>query len=128
MATNLENMSTDRKFDVIIKRLNSIENNIKKINERINEVDKKLHSASARLDTHETKFETKCQEIESLQTLKVDVGTKNKLKERLAYLKNSHANHEKAKIMQESYDKRLNSLIHGVKDDGDNVWKKKKNN
>jgi len=27
--------------------------------------------------------------------------------------------------MQESYDKRLNILIHGIKEDGDNVWEKR---
>jgi len=27
--------------------------------------------------------------------------------------------------MQECYDKRLKVLIHGVKEDGDNVWEKK---
>jgi len=47
----------------------------------------------------------------------------------LAALKNFQTNNEKAKIMQESYDKRLNILIPGVKEDGDNVREiKEKNN
>ena len=34
-------------------------------------------------------------------------------------------NIEKAKVMQESYDKRLNILIHGIRENSNNAWEKR---
>jgi len=119
-------MTTDKKLDLILQRLDSIEENIQKINGRIVEINEKLDRVSDRIDTLETNFEKNCQEFELLQKTKADVDTMDAIKDKLAFLEKFYQNYEKNKIMQECYDKRLNVLIHGVKEDGENVWEKRK--
>jgi len=78
-------MTTDKKLDLILQWLDSIEENIQKINERIVEIDEKLYRVSDRIDTLETNFKKNCQEIELLQKTKADVDTMDALKYRLAF-------------------------------------------
>ena len=118
-------LSSDEKLDLIISRLNNMDQNIKKINARITEFDEKLDRVSIRLDTLEKNFQTKCQQIDNLQESKVDIESLDDLTAKLAHLEEFKLNYEKNKIMQESYDKRLNVLIHGIKEDYDNVWEKR---
>ena len=61
---------------------------------------------------------------------RVDAPGLNKLKKnkifgltvRIKELENYKADTEKAALMQESYNKRLNTLIHGIEEDEDSVW------
>ena len=47
------------------------------------------------------------------------------LKAQIEALDHFKVNYEKKLVMQESYDKRLNILIHGVTEDSDCAWEKK---
>jgi len=89
------------------------------------DIDAKLDSVSTRLDTLESNFKNKCDEIDELKNSKADSNVVDEFKGKIGLLENFKVNYEKAQIMKESYDKRLNVLIHGVKEDNNNAWKKR---
>ena len=72
----------------------------------------------------EIKFETTNEEIDSKLTNKADLETVQQLNKKIAELSILIESYEKTKIMQESYDERLNILIHGVKEDSVSPWEK----
>ena len=118
-------MTLEDKLKEIIKRLDKIDYNMKNIDVRISNIDKKLDNLSFRLDSLELEFETKCEEIDKLKISKAEAASIEELKERIVFLETFKLNYENTKVMQESYDKRLNILVHGVKEDSDNVWEKR---
>ena len=118
-------MTLEDKLEEIIKRLDKIDCNMKNIDGRISNIDKKLDNVSFRLDSLESEFETKCEEIDKLKISKAEAASIEELKERIVFLETFKLNYENAKVMQESYDKRLNILVHGFKEDSDNAWEKR---
>ena len=121
-------MTLEDKLEEIIKRLDKIDYNMKNTDGRISNIDKKLDNVIFRLDSLELEFETKCEEIDNLKISKAEAASIEELKERIVFLETFKINYENAKVMQESYDKRLNILVHGVKEDSDNEWGKKRQN
>ena len=118
-------MTLEDKLEEIIKRLDKIDYNMQNIDVRISNIDKKLDNVSLRLDSLELEFETKCHEIDEMKISKAEAASIKELKERIVFLETFKLNYENAKVMQESYDKRLNILVHGVKEDSDNAWEKR---
>ena len=51
---------------------------------------------------------------------KAEAASSDELMKRICFLKTSKLKYENAKVMQESLDKRLNILVHGMKEDNDN--------
>ena len=98
---------------------------MKNIDVRISNNDKKLDNLSFCLDLLELEFEIKCEEIDKLKISKAQAASIEEQKERIVFLETFKLNYENTKIMQESYDERLNILVHGVKEDSDNVWEKR---
>jgi len=60
--------------------------------------------------------------MESQIMQKVDNKMIENLTKRINGLEEFKQNYENAMTMQESYNKRLNILIHGIKEDIDNPW------
>ena len=118
-------MTLEDKLEEIIKRLDKIDYNMKNIDVRISNNAKKLDNLSFCLDLLELEFETKCEEIDKLKLSKAEAASIEEQKERIVFLETFKLNYENTKIMQESYDERLNFLVHGVKEDSDNVWEKR---
>ena len=118
-------MTLEDKLEEIIKRLDKIDYNMKNIDVRISNNDKKLDNLSFCLDLLELEFETKCEEIDKLKISKAEAASIEEQKERIVFLETFKLNYENTKIMQESYYERLNILVHGVKEDSDNVWEKR---
>ena len=115
-------MTLEDKLEEIIKRLDKIDYNMQNIDVRISNIDKKLDNVSLRLDSLELEFETKCNKIDKIKISKAETASFEEFKERIVFLETFKLNHENAKVVQESYDKRLNILVHTVKED--NAWKK----
>ena len=111
-------MKIEKSLEEILKRFDKVDKTIEKI-------DTKLDRINARIDELELKLEKKCEEIEEKLTLKANLKTVDGLQERIRFLEKFKDDHEKTLIMQESYDKRLNILIHGIEEDNDNVWEKR---
>ena len=117
-------MTLEDQLEEIIKRLDKIDYNMKNIDVRISNIDKKLDNLSFRLDSLELEFQTKFEEIDKLKISKAEAASIEEPKERIVFFETFKLNYENTKVMQESYDKRLNILVHGVKEDSDNVWEK----
>ena len=110
-------MNFKKKIDLILLKPQSIES-------RMDNIDEKFNDLTARINKVETKFETKNEEIDSKLSDKADLETVQQLNKKIAELSILIESYEKTKIMQESYDKRLNILIHGVKEDSISRWEK----
>ena len=103
--------STDSKLDQILKQLLRLDN-----------IERKIDSFNDRLSSLEAKFFDKCEELDCSLSTKASIEDFEKLNERLASSENFKANYDKSLLMQESYNKRLNILIHGIKEDKNKAW------
>ena len=88
-----------------------------------------------------TWFEEKCEELDETLNLKADASAVKDLAETIHAKANREEfvnlqsavdklqefkiQHENNQIMQESYNKRLNLLIHGIQEDDKQVWEKR---
>ena len=111
-------MTLEKKLDEIIKRLNKIE-------EKISSIDSKIDVVSERLNLLEVKFENRSKEVDIILDNKADVDLIKQLNKKIKSFEEFQLNYEKALLMKESYHKRLNILIHGIKEDNNNVWEKR---
>ena len=93
--------------DFLTKRLDSFEHKFDRINERIADL--------------ETKLDGKCRNIEGTSNRRMDILT-----EKVATLEKFQPDTEKTALMQESYSKRMNILIHGIEEDSNSVWESHK--
>ena len=87
--------------------MTEITNNFTKLNER--------------LDNYEAKLEKKYFELE-----KNFEGKFETVNQRFLELKKFKADFEKAAVMQESYQKRMNILVHGIEEDQECAWETRK--
>ena len=110
-------MNLENKIDLALQKLSSIE-------ERMNSFDQKFSDFSLRLEELEAKCDNRNEEVNNLLSAKVDLTTFQQLKDKLTALENFKSNYEKAQITQESHDKMLNILIHGIKENSDSPWEK----
>ena len=98
-------MNADKKLDKILKSLNKIE--------KIFEIESKIDKVSERMDLLKAEFVSRCKEIYDTANSKADKVIVS-LMIKLNFLKILNLNYEKTFLMNGSYDKRLNVLIHGV--------------
>ena len=111
-------MNLEKKLNEIIKRLNKIE-------EKISNIDSEINAVSERLNLLEVKFENKSKEVDTILDTKADIDLVKQLSQKIILFEEFQSNCEKALLMKESYDKRLNILIHGIQEDNNNVWEKR---
>ena len=104
-------MSLENKLDHVLSKL-----------ELLDEINTKIDSFNNRLTLLERKVEDKIEEIEISLVTKAEADTVTRLTERIEKLEKIQINYENKMVMQESYSKRLNILIHGVKED---IWEKR---
>jgi len=91
----------------------------------MNKIDDKLDYFNDRLEN----VETKCEKIDYDLSSKARAEVVEELTERVNDLINEirnleefQSNYQKSAIMQESYDERLNILVHGVPENEETVW------
>ena len=111
-------MNLEKKLDETIKRLNKIE-------EKISNIGSKIDVVNERLNLLEVKFENRSKEVDNILDTKADIDLIKQLNQKIISFEEYQLNYEKAVLMKESYDKRLNILIHGIQEDNNNVWKKR---
>ena len=104
-------MSSQIKLDQVISKL-----------ELLDEINTKIDSFNNRQTLLEKKVEDKIEEIESGLVSKAEADTVTRITERIDKLEKIQINYENKMIMQDSHSKRLNVLIHGVKED---IWEKR---
>ena len=85
----------------------------------------KSDAVSEKLNLLEVKFENRSKEVDTILDTKADIDLIKQLNQKIISFEEFQSNYEKALLMKESYDKRLNILIHGVKEDNNNVWEKR---
>ena len=111
-------MNLEKKLDEIIKRLNKIE-------EKISNIESIIDVVSERLNLLGVKFENRSKEDDTILDTKADIDLIKQLNQKIISFEEFQLNYEKAVLMKESYDKRLNILIHGILEDNNNVWEKR---
>ena len=72
-----------------------------------------------------SKLETLCKEFEKVLRAKPEADTTEVLKTKINNLYKFIQNYEKEVTMKASYDKRLNILIHGIREDENQAWEKR---
>ena len=87
--------------------------------------DSKIDAVSERLNLLEVKFENRSKEVDTILDTKADIDLIKQLNQKIISFEEFQSNYEKALLMKESYDKRLNILIHGIQEDNNNVWEKR---
>ena len=70
-------------------------------------------------------FENESKEIDNILNTIADIDRIKQLKEKIKSFKELQLNCEKALLMQEYYDKKLNILIHGIEENNNDVWEKR---
>ena len=88
--------------------------------------DEKFENLSCRVNALKEKLARKFVEFDNVvvQTHKADI-TNSKLEDKIGVLEGFKIQIQKAQLMQESYEKRLNILIHSLKEDKSNAWEKR---
>ena len=98
-------MNFEKKIDLLLLKLESIES-------RMNNIDEKFNDLTARINKVETKFKTTNEEIDRKLSDKADLETVQQRNKKIAELSILIESYENTNMMQESYDKRLNIIIH----------------
>ena len=103
--------TADQKLDIILEKL-----------EKLEDIETKLDNFNKRLTAAENNFVTKCEKIEEKLDSKDETDLVEKLKEKITLLEAFISNYEINSLMQESYNKQLNVLIQGIKEDEERAW------
>ena len=108
-------MSVEAKLDQILVCLETL-------TKRLNAIDAKYETVNARINEVEEKFDRKLNEIEHQVKDKVGRNEFNHLENQ--FKKQIESVYEE-NLMKETYDKRLNLLIHGLEESETNAWETK---
>ena len=111
-------MTIESKVDLMISKLEKIE-------KRLDDLDFKFERLTTRMDKLETNLKSTCKEIDFLLEEKVNIDCFNQLNEKIKFLVIFKQNFETSLLMRESYEKRLNIIVHGVMKDQDTPWEKR---
>jgi len=95
----------------VLKKLEEVLTEVKMINLRIDKMETKLDDVNKTLDTIELKFSNQINELEVKNNEKI-----TELTNQVAALQKFKEHSEKTSIMQDSYNKRQNFLIHGLEE------------
>ena len=104
------------------KKLDKILKAISNLTERIDVIDKRFDNFESRLDEFERSVSYKISNIENQSKMKAERNSLQKVMVRLEKLEESKNVQEIANVMQESYEKRFNILIHGIAETTDSSW------
>ena len=109
----------------IEKKLNELLKAVENISTRIDKIDMKLENFDQRLTKMENNVEERLSKQELELKTKADVNITNDLKKRICELEQQQADQFAKEVMQESYEKRLNILIHELEETEESAWEKR---
>ena len=81
---------------------------------RIDNLEKNMLNIGSRLDDLKKKFNGKLEDIDARLNFKADGNEIEELKNRVIVLEKANRQTEASAVMKDSYEKRLNILIHGI--------------
>ena len=113
------NFVTDKSSANYSTEMSNLEHKLDQILQKLDALEKKVDSFNSRI----FKLENKTAALERNLTAKEE--TIDILDEKMNKFEKFMLEYEKTAIMQESYNKRLNVLIHGIKEDEGNAWEKR---
>ena len=87
-----------------------------KIEERLDKIEDMFNSINNQINSLESKLVVIAEEFSNNLNQKADIKATNLLLEGIILLEMFKENYEKTQVKQESYDKRLNILIGGTKE------------
>ena len=111
-------MSLEAKLDTILNKLEKIKQRLDNIENKFDKFETKLEELDGGLSKLETEFEEVLMAKPEAKALEV-------LNTKINNLKNLIQNYKKEVTMKESHDKRLNILIHGIKEEENLAWEKR---
>ena len=82
----------------------------------------RLDNLETRLNNIEHTFNERIVNVEKQMTNKIDAFVVAEFEKRVVILKNKQEDRQAEAVMKESYEKRLNILIHGLKEDRNSAW------
>ena len=103
------------------KKLEKVFEAISMLTTRIDNLEKTVLNIGSRMDDSEKNVNEKFEDIYTRLNSETDKEEVKKLKIRLALLEDKNKYVETSAIMKESYEKRLNVMIHGIPENSDNV-------
>jgi len=106
----------------ISDKLDEVLNAIKELNIRMDNLDEKFETYNLRLNNLELKLNKKCDEINLVLDEKANESDLEKIYDRLESLERKERNRQAQALMQKSYDKRFNTLIHGLEKNVESAW------
>ena len=107
--------TVNEKLDIILKSIQSLTT-------RMDTLESKVDSFSIRLHSLEETVNSKFEAIDRSLNDKVDFHVFDELLQRLTFLEDYKLAQERNAVMQESYEKRFNILIHGLEEKCDSAW------
>ena len=105
------------------QKLNMVLQGIENLTIRLDKLDAKIDSFSFRITKLEKNFDEQSHTLTKNLESKADRTDLIALDKRIQKIVNQQNAQEVKEVMQESYDKRLNVLLHGIEEDGDSVGK-----
>ena len=109
----------------IERKIDSILSAIEKLDQRLDKIDTKIERIEERVNDIEFGFKNEIKLLKKQLENKASKTEIAELNERITSFENSQRNLETDRIMADSYDKRLNLLIHGLDEAPNNVWEKR---
>ena len=107
--------SVNAKLDEVLK-------GIGEINKRMDKLDQRLDNLETRVNNIEHTFNERIVNVETQMTNKIDASIMAEFEKRIAILEYKEENRQAEVVMKESYEKRLNILIHGFEEDRNSAW------
>ena len=118
-------MSKIREDIALRQKLDSIFNSIVVLTKKVDKYDSNLSALGTSLDKIENTLSNKIHKIENQLQEKADKSELEELRLRLLHvLEDSKKDKEASVVMKESYEKRLNILIHGIQETPVNAWER----
>ena len=104
------------------QKLNKVLQGIENLTIRWDKLDAKIDSFSLRLTKLEKNFDEQSHTLTKNLETKADRADLIALDKKIEKIVTQQNAQEVKEVMQESYDKRLNVLLHGIEEEGDSVW------
>ena len=105
-------------------KINQVLQVLEKLNNRLDVKDEKFKKFHTKLQNMKTSFNAKICELEEAIEKKADTILVENFDNRLNLLEKANHDQELTALMQESYEKRLNILIHGLDENSNTPWEK----
>ena len=103
-------------------KLHEVLKEIGEINKRMDKLNQRLDNLETRLNNIEHTLNERIVNVEKQMTNKIDASVVAEFEKRIAILEYKEEDRQAEAVMKESYEKRLNIVIHGLEEDRNLAW------